>query len=67
MQLNLSDTEADTVADVLQMYIEGIEQLVPDLATQSDSESHWQLFNLRKQHADIQSVRMRIVTERQPS
>lgn len=60
MQLELTESEAEYVADILQMWIEGIEQEIPRLMETPSPEEHWVRFGLRKQLTTASEVKMRI-------
>ncbi len=59
--LELSDQEATYLADILQMWIEGIEGEIPKVSTEDAIEAHWALYGLRSQFTTAQSMRMRLV------
>lgn len=66
MQLHLEDDDDEPMylADILQMWIEGIESEIPTLATTSGIDAHWSLYHLRKQLGAAQSIRLRLSMER---
>jgi hypothetical protein len=63
MQLELSSDEAQYLDDILGMWVEGVIQEAPTVAT-SDSEAHWSLYQLRRQREVAERLRLRINLER---
>jgi hypothetical protein len=64
VRLVLEDDEAKYLSDILQMWIAGIEESIPDLATQADIDVPWQRFQLRKQLLVAQAIQLRLELER---
>lgn len=63
MQLELNEQEAQAVDDVLGMWLDGMDESIPEL-TESDENAVWQLYRLREHKEIVSRVRLRIQLER---
>ena len=60
--ISLSDEEAVYLSDILQMWVEGIEEELPALIGASP-DVHWSKFQLRKQFAAAGAIKLRLNLE----